>query len=152
MSINRRLPDEITTLLNAAGSRRAFLRSSAATAIAAGTLVACKAGGQQPQKAAQDSDHSGGTTAVHPVAATAASPAEEMDRMHEAGIKSFPAKTEGKGNQILAPRMDKGVRCSISPHRRSSGRSSLAGASRHGPTTARFPGRRSAFARATGFA
>jgi FtsP/CotA-like multicopper oxidase with cupredoxin domain len=39
-----------------------------------------------------------------PVSAAAA--AEEMDRMHEAGIKAFPAKTAGKGNQLLAPRMD----------------------------------------------
>jgi FtsP/CotA-like multicopper oxidase with cupredoxin domain len=33
-----------------------------------------------------------------------------MDRMHEAGIKAFPAKTAGKGNVLLAPRMDKGVK------------------------------------------
>ena len=33
-----------------------------------------------------------------------------MDRMHEAGIKAFPAKSKGKGNQLLAPRMDGGVK------------------------------------------
>jgi FtsP/CotA-like multicopper oxidase with cupredoxin domain len=33
-----------------------------------------------------------------------------MDAMHEAGVKSFPAKTEGKGNQLLQPRMDGGVK------------------------------------------
>ena len=33
-----------------------------------------------------------------------------MDRHHEAGIKAFPAKTEGKGNQLLQPRMENGVK------------------------------------------
>lgn len=33
-----------------------------------------------------------------------------MDAMHEAGIKAFPAKTKGKGNQVLAPRIEKGVK------------------------------------------
>jgi manganese oxidase len=111
MSINRRLPDEITSLLNAAGSRRQFLRNSAVTAIAAGALAACKPDAQaQGTKTPHDSDHSGGTTAPNPVAATPAAAADEMDRMHEAGIRAFPAKTEGKGNQVLAPRLDKNVK------------------------------------------
>ena len=33
-----------------------------------------------------------------------------MDAMHEKGIKAFPAKTEGKGNQLLEPRIEKGVK------------------------------------------
>lgn len=32
--------------------------------------------------------------------------ADEMDKMHEAGIKAFPAKTAGLGGQPLAPRME----------------------------------------------
>ncbi|MDQ6886201.1 MAG: copper oxidase [Gemmatimonadota bacterium] len=44
--------------------------------------------------------------APHPAAVRATSKAEEMDRMHEAGIKAFPAKTTGKGNQLLPPRME----------------------------------------------
>ena len=36
--------------------------------------------------------------------------ADEMDAMHEKGIKSFPAPTEGKGNQPLAPRLENGVK------------------------------------------
>ncbi len=36
--------------------------------------------------------------------------AEEMDAMHEKGIKAFPAKTKGKGNQVMVPRMDQGVK------------------------------------------
>ncbi len=112
MSINRRLPDEITSLLNAAGSRRAFLRNSAATALAVGGLAACKPEDSQAQtvQSPRDSDHSGGTMAPNPVAATPAAASEDMDRMHEAGIKAFPAKTAGKGNQVLAPRIDKNVK------------------------------------------
>jgi len=33
-----------------------------------------------------------------------------MDAMHEKGVKAFPAKTEGKGNQLLAPRLENGVK------------------------------------------
>ena len=33
-----------------------------------------------------------------------------MDAMHEKGVKAFPAKTEGKGNQLLKPRIEKGVK------------------------------------------
>jgi FtsP/CotA-like multicopper oxidase with cupredoxin domain len=38
------------------------------------------------------------------------SAAEVMDKMHEAGIKAFPAKTAGKGNQPMPPRIEKGVK------------------------------------------
>jgi FtsP/CotA-like multicopper oxidase with cupredoxin domain len=33
-----------------------------------------------------------------------------MDKMHEAGVKAFPAKTAGKGNQLMAPRIENGVK------------------------------------------
>jgi manganese oxidase len=33
-----------------------------------------------------------------------------MDAMHEKGVKAFPAKTEGKGNQPFEPRIEKGVK------------------------------------------
>jgi FtsP/CotA-like multicopper oxidase with cupredoxin domain len=36
--------------------------------------------------------------------------ADAMDAMHEKGIKSFPAKTAGKGNQLLAPKIVGGVK------------------------------------------
>jgi manganese oxidase len=55
-----------------------------------------------------DSDQSGGTTAPHPT--SPAAPADDMDAMHERGVKAFPAKTEGKGNQLLAPRVENGVK------------------------------------------
>jgi FtsP/CotA-like multicopper oxidase with cupredoxin domain len=37
--------------------------------------------------------------------------ADAMDAHHEKGIKAFPAATKGKGNQLLAPRMEQGVKC-----------------------------------------
>jgi manganese oxidase len=106
-------PGEIAALLNAAGSRRAFLKHTAATAIAAGAL-ACTTEAQQQAttKAPTDSDHSGGTTAPHPAAVPAVNKADVMDAMHEKGVKAFvgaiagPPLTAGKGNQVLAPRMD----------------------------------------------
>jgi FtsP/CotA-like multicopper oxidase with cupredoxin domain len=41
---------------------------------------------------------------------TKALSATEMDRMHEAGIKAFPAKTAALGGQVLEPRLDGGVK------------------------------------------
>jgi manganese oxidase len=102
-----------TAMLAQLSTRRGFLRSSAVTAIAAGAMAACNsapAAQTSTKSAASDSDYAGGAMAPHPAAVTATAKAEEMDRMHEAGIKAFPAKTAGKGNVLLAPRMDKGVK------------------------------------------
>ena len=116
-------------LLRASGSRRDFLRNSALTALAAGALGACTTKDEAPKAAGAgsadanksaanaakpgatnaDSDHSGGSTAPHP-ATPAASGADAMDAMHEKGVKAFPAKTEGKGNQLLQPRIENGVK------------------------------------------
>ncbi|HYD54377.1 MAG TPA: multicopper oxidase domain-containing protein [Gemmatimonadaceae bacterium] len=117
----------IDAVLDQLQSRRAFLRKSAVAAVTVGAgtaLAACKpesqgqtAGGTgaaaaPPLKSANDSDHSGGTNSPHPSqAATARAKADEMDAMHEKGIKAFPAKTEGKGNQVMAPtRVENGVK------------------------------------------
>lgn len=105
-------------LIRTSGSRRDFLRNSAFTALAATALGACKpdsSSAQQPPAAsATDSDHSGGSMAPHPVTPSApADPraaADAMDAMHEKGIKAFPARTAGKGNQLLQPRVEKGVK------------------------------------------
>jgi len=96
-----------------AESRRAFLKTGALTAMAGGVLAACDNKGAAAQAAATvkaDSDHSGGSMAAHPIAPPAGNTAEDMDRMHEAGVKAFPAKTAGKGNQLLAPKMIGGVK------------------------------------------
>jgi len=113
----------LDAVLDQVQSRRAFLRKSAVAAVAvgAGTAIAgCKteeqgkvvqAGATAVPGAANDSDHSGGTNAPHPSSvATARAKADEMDAMHEKGIKSFPAKTDGKGNQIMTPRLENGVK------------------------------------------
>jgi FtsP/CotA-like multicopper oxidase with cupredoxin domain len=110
-------------------SRRGFLRLSALGLAAGAAVAACKpeggaagaagaasadgnrsaANAAKPGAMPADSDHSGGSTAPHP-AQTARAKADEMDAMHEKGIKSFPAKTEGKGNQPLAPKIVGGVK------------------------------------------
>ena len=92
-----------------ATQRRRFIRDSALAALAAGTLAACR----KSEAATETVSHG---SAGHPATPPAPAPlssrekAEEMDRMHEAGIKAFPAKTKGKGNQLMTPRMDGGVK------------------------------------------
>ena len=109
-------------------SRRRFLHISALGLAAGAAVAACKPqpaqnaagaasadGNRSAHNAAKpgampaDSDHSGGSTAPHP-AQTARAKADEMDAMHEKGIKSFPAKTAGKGNQAMAPKVVGGVK------------------------------------------
>ena len=98
-----------TDALYGLASRRSFLRKAAATAIAGGALAACS--DSKAQKTAPGAaDASGGTTAPNPVPPSPKAAAAAMDAMHEAGIKAFPAKTEGKGSQLLAPRIEKGVK------------------------------------------
>lgn len=104
---------EATDFLYGIASRRSFLKSAAAVAVAGGALAACNVSDAQKANLTAK-DASGGTTAPHPsthaAGATALSSAEQMDAMHEAGIKAFPAKTEGKGNQMFAPKIEKGVK------------------------------------------
>src|SRR5262245_60692170 len=88
-------------------SRRTFLRQSAVAAIAlpgaAEILSACKpAAANKPVTAAAPS-------APAP-ALTAREKADAMDAMHEKGVKAFPARTAGKGNQLMKPRMVGGVK------------------------------------------
>ena len=109
-------PDDISDVVPIATSRRNFLRSASLTAVGAGTLIAC--GKASPDVLAQTvppAGASGGTMGAHEtakpaIAMTAAARADAMDAMHEKGVKAFPAKTEGRGNQILEPRLDKGVK------------------------------------------
>ena len=85
-------------------SRRAFLRTASLTAVGTAALAACgKGASPTPEKAAA------ATVPVAPIVSPRAA-ADAMDAMHEAGIKAFPAKTVGKGNQLLTPRIEKGVK------------------------------------------
>ena len=74
-----------------AHSRRGFLRASA-LGLAVPAVAACN------------------TSVAEEVKTLAAAAAEEIDRMHEAGVKAFPAKTQDKGNQLLQPKMDGAVK------------------------------------------
>jgi manganese oxidase len=59
--------------------------------------------------AAQTANHAGtnhGGTMVQASTAQQGIKAEEMDRHHEEGVKSFPAKTQGLGGQPLAYQME----------------------------------------------
>jgi FtsP/CotA-like multicopper oxidase with cupredoxin domain len=87
------MPDKSRT------DRRSFLMRAAVTAIAGGAVAACKDVAPKPAAAS-----------TLPSPKPALSAAETMDRMHEAGVKAFPAKTAGKGNQVLPPRVEKGVK------------------------------------------
>jgi FtsP/CotA-like multicopper oxidase with cupredoxin domain len=91
-------------------SRRDFILKTALTAVVGGAAAACRAdtsGAQQPSVAA---DEHNGTMALAPAVVSAAAAADAMDKIHEDGIKAFPAKTAGKGNQLLRPRIEKGVK------------------------------------------
>src|SRR5688572_18293816 len=111
MSDNKsvKMPD---ALFAKKGSRRDFLRNTAATALAGSTLAACAIddSAAQTTNSRGAADHSGGTMAPNPAPVSAAAAAEAMDRMHEAGVKAFPAKTAGKGNQLMQPRVERGVK------------------------------------------
>ena len=88
-------------------SRRDFLRKGAAAAIAlpaVASLAACTEGKATPPATTQ------AAAAAPPPEPTAQQKAATMDAMHEKGVKAFPAKTEGKGNQVLRPRLEGGVK------------------------------------------
>lgn len=92
----------LTALVNDLSGRRSFLKRAALGALTGGALAACTEG------AAQKLPVSKKTASL--AAAPSMSAAETMDKMHEAGVKAFPAKSEGKGGQLLAPRIEKGVK------------------------------------------
>ena len=107
---DKSIPAGTAEFLHSIASRRSFLKTAAATALAGGALAACSDSQAQKSKL-QAHDMSGGTNAPHPAPPSPAAAAAAMDAMHEAGIKAFPAKTEGKGNVIMPPtRVEKGVK------------------------------------------
>jgi FtsP/CotA-like multicopper oxidase with cupredoxin domain len=76
------------------------------TAVVAGVASACKP--EEAARAAQATPPlpTGGTMGPHDTT----SAADAMDELHEKGVKAFPAKTAGKGNQLLKPRLDGDVK------------------------------------------
>src|SRR5688572_8481669 len=95
---------ELDKAMEAKRSRRDFIRGAAIAVAIPSTLAACSTE-EKAAPAAAATGHAAPAAAV-----PQKTDADAMDRMHEAGVKAFPAKTEGKGNQILAPRMENGVK------------------------------------------
>ena len=114
------LPDSLNDHAPAQPSRRAFIRTATLTAVGATALAACGKGAAASTKeaaAAVTDPHAmtgaasaaaAGTAPAAPITARAA--ADAMDAMHEKGVKAFPAKTKGVGNQLMAPKMVNGVK------------------------------------------
>lgn len=67
---------------------------------AAGALAACG------DSSAQNPETADSPATSPPPQPTARQAADQMDAMHEAGVKAFPAATAGKGNQLMEPVMD----------------------------------------------
>ncbi|HET7427186.1 MAG TPA: twin-arginine translocation signal domain-containing protein, partial [Gemmatimonadales bacterium] len=89
-------------------SRRDFLRKGAVAAVslpAVASLAACA-----ESKASGSPDTTAKSAAQAPPVPTPREKADAMDAMHEKGVKAFPAKTAGRGNQPMTPRMEKGVK------------------------------------------
>lgn len=84
-------------------SRRDFLRTGTVLTVGVPTML-----GALNACAAEDPAPPAAPAAAPPQADTAAAiraRADEMDAHHEAGVKSFPVPTEGKGNVLLEPVM-----------------------------------------------
>jgi FtsP/CotA-like multicopper oxidase with cupredoxin domain len=99
------LVDHVKTTLAEPRSRRDMLKVlglGLALPAAASVLNACGA----PATTAAPTTHD----AMSMGAATTATAEMDMDAMHEAGIKAFPAKTAALGNQPLQPRVENGVK------------------------------------------
>ena len=115
------VPDDLTGA-TAHKTRRDFLRQGTLTALAVGMAACTGAAAESPAKTGRNgtvatASVDGHDTHAPTTDAPAASPkpgsreaADAMDAMHEAGIKAFPAKTAGKGNTVLAPRIEGGVK------------------------------------------
>jgi len=92
-------------------SRRGFLKGASlgvGGAAITGLLAAC---GSSPSPNGAPANAAAHTMQSTP-APSGTMTADEMDAMHEAGVKAFVAgvKTEGQGNQPLAPRIENGVK------------------------------------------
>jgi FtsP/CotA-like multicopper oxidase with cupredoxin domain len=115
MSTDARTSDSLGAPTQHMTSRRAFLRTASLTAVGSAALAACgKVASAAPEKALVAATPPGhamaGAAATPPSASTTRAAADAMDAMHEKGIKAFPARTKGEGNQLLAPTIVGGVK------------------------------------------
>jgi FtsP/CotA-like multicopper oxidase with cupredoxin domain len=111
------MPDK--SFMERTTDRRRFIRDGGLAALMAGVATACKPSESTVQQAGAPAGSAlppnaptGGTMGAHDTSAraAAAASADAMDAMHEKGIKAFPAKTAGLGNQRMTPRLDNGVK------------------------------------------
>jgi FtsP/CotA-like multicopper oxidase with cupredoxin domain len=91
-------------------SRRGFLKGASlgvGLPVLGGLLASCSTTSSRAPAAAASAPHDMTPAPQQPAGMTA----DEMDAMHEAGVKAFVAgvKTEGLGNQPLQPRIENGV-------------------------------------------
>ena len=104
----RDTPPEVT--------RRHFLQRTTLAALAAPAVTvlgACAETAAKGEAQAGAGEHGGAAPPPPAAAAPAKTPqqiAEEMDAMHEKGVKAYPAATEGKGCQLFEPRLVEGVK------------------------------------------
>ena len=87
-----------------ASSRRGFVKAAAVAAFAT-TAAACR---PRKEEEKQEEHENEAATPAAPLSAAAA--ADAMDKMHEAGIKAFPAASKRRGNQQLKPTIEGGVK------------------------------------------
>jgi FtsP/CotA-like multicopper oxidase with cupredoxin domain len=85
-------------------SRRTFLRQGTVAAVALPTVAATLAACGETKAATPAPPQEPAKPAAPPPSPR--EKADQMDAMHENGVKAFPAKTEGKGNQPMEPRME----------------------------------------------
>ena len=90
-------------------TRRDFLRKGATVAVAL-PAIANLAGCSDTRTTAPPAAAQTPAAPPAPPEPSARQKADQMDAMHEKGVKAFPAKTEGKGNQLLEPRLEGGVK------------------------------------------
>ena len=129
-------------------SRRDFLRKGAAAAIAlpaVATLAACTDTNSRPGRRLRRRRPLPRAPSRRP----SRRPTRWTPCTRKASRRSRP-RPRARATSCSSRGSRAASRCTSSPRRRSSGRSSPAGGSRHGPTTGRCRGRRSGCARATG--
>jgi FtsP/CotA-like multicopper oxidase with cupredoxin domain len=91
-------------------TRRNFLRQGAAVAVVLPAAVAALGCSDNKEAVAQPRPPANPAATPTPAPLSAREKADQMDAMHEKGVKAFPAKTAGKGNQLFRPRMVGGVK------------------------------------------
>jgi len=90
-------------------TRRNFIRQGAAAVIVVPVALSVLGCSDEKNASAQPAPPT--TTPTPPAAPLSARQrADQMDAMHEKGIKAFPAKTAGKGNQLFIPKLVGGVK------------------------------------------